>query len=107
MKRIVLIVILATHGVFAQHTSHNHNPLSYAPIGVMGDHAHPQGEFMFSYRFMFMNMDGNLDENSSMSESNVLADYMVAPRSMDMMMHMVGVYVCSHEQNYLNGYVAL
>ncbi|MEM1371065.1 MAG: transporter [Pseudomonadota bacterium] len=31
----------------------------HAPIGVMGDHMHKKGEFMFSYRFMRMDMEGS------------------------------------------------
>jgi hypothetical protein len=27
---------------------------AHAPIGVMGDHRHHQGELMFSYRYMRM-----------------------------------------------------
>ena len=30
----------------------------HAPIGVMGDHLHKRGEWMLSYRFMRMNMEG-------------------------------------------------
>ena len=36
-----------------------HRPDSHAPIGVMGDHTHKQGEFMMSYRYMFMEMRPN------------------------------------------------
>jgi hypothetical protein len=32
---------------------------SHAPISVMGDHYHEAGEFMFSYRYMEMSMEGN------------------------------------------------
>ena len=31
----------------------------HAPIGVMGDHMHDAGEFMISYRYMRMDMEGN------------------------------------------------
>ncbi len=65
-------------------------PDGHAPIGVMGDHAHKKGEFMFSYRYMFMNMDGNRDGTNSLSESEVLQDFMVAPVDMTMEMHMFG-----------------
>ncbi len=68
----------------------------HAPIGVMGDHVHHEGEFMFSYRFMYMNMDGNLDGSNSVSPGSFLAPpmpgrYVVAPLSMDMYMHMFGL----------------
>ena len=33
-------------------------PDGHAPIGVMGDHIHREGEIMFSYRAMMMNMSG-------------------------------------------------
>ena len=32
----------------------------HAPMGVMGDHLHEKGEWMVSYRFMSMGMEGNL-----------------------------------------------
>ncbi len=31
----------------------------HAPIGVMGDHMHHKGEWMLSYRYMHMDMEGN------------------------------------------------
>lgn len=65
-------------------------PDGHAPIGVMGDHTHKKGEFMFSYRYMFMNMDGNRDGTDSLSESEVLQDFMVTPVDMTMQMHMFG-----------------
>jgi len=34
-------------------------PDDHAPIGVMADHYHHAGEWMFSYRFMRMEMGGN------------------------------------------------
>lgn len=39
----------------------------HAPIGVMADHYHEAGEFMFSYRYMSMSMQGNLDGSRSLS----------------------------------------
>ncbi|MEO1428239.1 MAG: transporter [Cyanobacteria bacterium J06633_8] len=65
-------------------------PDGHAPIGVMGDHAHKKGEFMASYRYMFMNMDGNRDGTNSISDSEVLQDFMVTPVDMTMEMHMFG-----------------
>ncbi len=65
-------------------------PDGHAPIGVMGDHAHEKGEFMFSYRYMFMSMDGNRDGTNSLSDSEVLQDFMVTPVDMTMQMHMFG-----------------
>jgi hypothetical protein len=57
----------------------------------MGDHAHEKGKWMFSYKYMFMHMDGNRDGTDGLSTGDVLADFMVAPTSMDKSMHMPGV----------------
>ncbi|MEM7555920.1 MAG: transporter [Cyanobacteria bacterium P01_A01_bin.84] len=65
-------------------------PDGHAPISVMGDHTHKKGEFMFSYRYMFMKMDGNRDGTDSLSNAQVLQDFMVTPDDMTMQMHMFG-----------------
>jgi hypothetical protein len=65
-------------------------PDGHAPIGVMGDHHHKDGDWMFSYRYMHMAMDGNRDGTDRVSEADVLASFMVAPRTMTMDMHMLG-----------------
>lgn len=72
------------------HHSSEHNHIGNEPIGVMGAHAHSQGDWMFSYRFMRMDMDGNRDDSDRVSTSKVLKDYMIAPQSMTMDMHMLG-----------------
>ena len=73
---------------------------SHGPISIMGDHMHKKGELMFSYRFGKMNMNNvangtkKIDTNSVMSSpngaSNNLGNYMNAPISMKMNMHMFG-----------------
>ena len=63
---------------------------AHAPIGVIGDHSHRVGELMLSYRFMTMNMDGNRDGSSNLSDQQVLEDFMVTPTDMQMDMHMLG-----------------
>ncbi|MEM8614620.1 MAG: transporter [Cyanobacteria bacterium P01_H01_bin.105] len=65
-------------------------PDSHAPISIMGDHTHEAGEFMFSYRYMTMEMDGNREGTDSVSTADVLQDFMVTPTQMDMEMHMLG-----------------
>jgi hypothetical protein len=72
------------------HHSSEHNHIGNEPIGVMGAHAHSQGDWMFSYRFMRMDMDGNRDDSDRISTNRVLKDYMIAPQSMTMDMHMLG-----------------
>ncbi len=67
-------------------------PDGHAPIGVMGDHNHEAGEFMLSYRYMFMSMDGMRDGTSELSSDDVFAlGFPVTPTSMDMEMHMLGL----------------
>ncbi len=66
-------------------------PDGHAPIGVMGEHTHSAGEWMLSYRYMFMRMDGNRSRGGKQSTSDVLADFPVSPTMMYMEMHMFGV----------------
>lgn len=66
-------------------------PDGHAPIGVMGDHRHSQGEWMLSYRYMRMGMEGNLNGTTELSNEAIFANYMVAPQQMTMTMHMVGL----------------
>lgn len=88
------------------HTSHEHNsaPQYRAPIGVMGDHLHPAGGFMFSYRYMDMAMQGNQIGQDNISDEtlvstinnrfsgmpNMPTTLRIAPQKMDMKMHMLG-----------------
>jgi hypothetical protein len=69
---------------------HSNRADSHAPIGVMGDHTHNEGEWMLSYRYMTMSMTDNLNASKKVSDDEVLADFMVAPKSMTMQMHMLG-----------------
>jgi len=77
----------------------------HAPIGVMGDHRHKLGEFMLSYRFMHMDMDGNRIGDNDVSPETIATTVAnrffgqamqpptlrVVPTSMTMQMHMVGI----------------
>lgn len=76
----------------------------HAPIGVMGDHMHKKGEYMFSYRFSHMHMQGNRIRNTRVSPAQIanLAPnpffglpgqpprLRVVPTKMTMQMHMFG-----------------
>lgn len=65
---------------------------SHAPIGVMGDHTHRKGEFMFSARTMFMRMEQNFMGTSSVNDQQVqAAGFGIVPADMDMQMHMLGL----------------
>ncbi len=63
-------------------------PDSHGPIGTMGDHTHNQGEFMFTYKYMRMFMDGNRDGTNNLSTNDVLRDFVVSPTEMTTQMHM-------------------
>jgi len=77
---------------FAQHAHEGSasRPDDHAPIGMMADHTHHAGEWMLSYRYMFMSMDGNRSGTEEVDEADVLDDYMVSPLNMSMQMHMFG-----------------
>jgi len=73
------------------HTHAGARPDSHAPIGVMGDHPHAAGEFMASYRYARMRMDGNRSGTSGASRQDVFNQgFLVSPTDMDMEMHMFG-----------------
>ncbi|MFD2566669.1 transporter [Pseudotenacibaculum haliotis] len=69
-------------------------PDGHAPISVMGDHYHGKGELMFSYRYMYMNMEGLKAGSNNIDAQDVLipngGSYMVSPTQMPMNMHMLG-----------------
>ncbi len=76
----------------------------HAPIGVMGDHMHKQGEWMLSYRFMHMDMDGNRNGTDNLTPAQIATTIpnrfsaiagqpptlRVVPTEMSMQMHMFG-----------------
>ena len=82
---------LLSQSLFAN-TSHNHIK-AHAPIGVMGDHMHKSGEWMFSYRYMSMSMEGNLQGDNSVSPETIVSSGLplrVVPIDMTTDMHMLG-----------------
>ena len=94
-------------------------PDAHAPIGVMGDHVHDKGEFMFSYRFMTMQMDGNRDGSSRLSPETIATTaanrfanppsmpptLRVVPTEMTMDMHMFGAMYAPSDRVTLMGMV--
>jgi len=63
-------------------------PDGHAPLGVMGDHTHKAGEWMAAYRYARMRMDGNRSGHRGQDVGDVLQDFPVSPKDMDMEMHM-------------------
>lgn len=72
------------------HSSHDHSS-HYAPLGVMGSHLHEKGEWMASYRYMFMSMEENYDGDSTISDDAARANYAATPTDMEMQKHMLSL----------------
>lgn len=87
----IACILLASSPAFA-HEWNSARPDSHAPISVMGDHTHNEGEFMVSYRYMQMDMNSLQDGTKSVSAQKVLdSGYMMTPTKMTMNMHMFGL----------------
>ena len=78
MKSIYLLFLSALLSL----TSFAHNepwtasrPDGHAPISVMGDHMHAMGEWMVSYRYMTMDMQGLLKGSDSIQPSEACLLY--------------------------------
>ena len=91
------IAILLTQQINSQEIDNNNNnwkgnrPDGHAPISIMADHYHSKGGFMFSYRFMNMNMESLLSGSNTISnDDGHNGGYMVTPLKMPMQMHMFG-----------------
>ena len=76
-------------------------PDAHAPISVMGDHTHGEGQWMISYRHMSMEMEDLRKGDARVSSKELfLADggYTVAPEWMSMNMHMLGIMYAPTER---------
>jgi len=62
---------------------------SQAPLGVMTDHIHNKGTWMLSYTYMNTMMQGNNVGADKVSDNTVYKNYMMAPETMSMQMHML------------------
>ena len=93
---ISIIALMAVLSFYAQETNDNTprwsagRPDGHAPISVMGDHMHGKGEWMFSYRYMYMNMEDLKQGGDDATFDDALAQTMVTPTEMPMNMHMLG-----------------
>jgi hypothetical protein len=66
-------------------------PDGHAPLSVMGDHMHKMGEWMVSYRYMTMDMEGLLKGSYSVTAASQLTGMTtMVPTKMTMDMHMFG-----------------
>lgn len=69
---------------------HADRPDLYAPAIVMGDHMHAKGGKMLTFRYMNMEMDGNRQGSSKVTNQDLLKTFMMVPQSMNMQMYMIG-----------------
>ncbi len=70
----------------------------------MGDHVHGKGEWMLSYRYMFMDMDGMYKGSNSISSAGVFGNgYNVTPTRMTMEMQMLGAMYAPNDRITLSG----
>ena len=86
-----LILLCANIAVAQENQWTSARPDGHAPISIMGDHYHKKGKFMFSYKYMPMWMDGNLQSTDDISNEAIYQSFRVAPQKMKMSMHMIGV----------------
>ncbi len=69
---------------------------------VLLAHLHKKGDWMFSYGFMSMSMEGNRDGGNDLTAAEVLQQYMVTPIDMTMTMHMLhGMYAPSDDLTWM------
>ncbi|MBH37777.1 hypothetical protein CL658_01965 [bacterium] len=92
MKKTILILLIGlTTTTFADNLITKRVD-SHAPISIMNDHNHTKSEIMTSYRLMTMTMDGNIQGNNDITMTDITnTNYMMAPQSMTMTMHMIGI----------------
>ena len=101
---------------FASLSLTDDTPISHAPIGVMGDHAHKKGEIMVSLRISHMKMKGNLLDGSSIIDNQILtlpnpnagiqnapSNLSIVPQEMDMRMYMLGGMFAASDKFTLMG----
>jgi hypothetical protein len=113
MKNIILVVValavtILSAKISADDSAHSHSTVradTHGPIGVMGEHVHGKGEWMLSYRFMTMNMQGNLKGSSTIDPDTIVTTepnrffgmpgmpptLRIVPLDMTMDMHMLGM----------------
>lgn len=91
------------------HAGHTQRPDDHAPIGVMGDHLHPKGGWMASFRYMRMDMEPNRIGTTDVSPSQILrptgtlGSYGTVPTFMSMNMYMFGLMYAPSDRVTLMG----
>ncbi|NRA40976.1 MAG: hypothetical protein HRU21_01570 [Pseudomonadales bacterium] len=105
LNKLLLVCLLITHYAWAdaEGAYDSQRADSHAPISVMGDHTHSKGEWMVSYRFMQMQMDGLRSGGSELSRDEFFASEFCQngcnyAEEMSMDMHMLGVMYAPSDQ---------
>lgn len=93
---LIIVIIIKSQNGFAQSNNEmvcntgscccGNDP---TPAGVMISHVHKKNEWMFSYRYMNMNMSGIQKGTQKMSNSDVFVNYLMSSDKMRMDMHML------------------
>ena len=91
-----------------------HNAAHLVPIGIMGGEVHMKGHFMMSIKQMRMRMEGNSNDDKSLSDSEIInlpnpytmmnmpSKLSVVPQEMEMNMTMIGgMYGVSDRQTLM------
>ena len=103
--KLFSVITLISLSIFSFSSAHDGpwtaaRPDGHAPISVMGDHMHQMGEWMVSYRYMSMEMEGLLKGSDSVSPTMMATGFManMLPSEMTMDMHMFGtMYAISNK----------
>ena len=103
--KLFFVITLISLSIFSFSSAHDGpwtaaRPDGHAPISVMGDHMHQMGEWMVSYRYMSMEMEGLLKGSDSVSPTMMATGFManMLPSEMTMDMHMFGtMYAISNK----------
>ncbi|MFP6682722.1 MAG: hypothetical protein VCB07_11035 [Gammaproteobacteria bacterium] len=105
LSQFVMMLMLAAVTISPSFADGMFRADSHAPLGVMGDHLHKRGEWMFSYRFMHMDMNNNRISDNGISPETIVTTIpnrffgspmqpptlRVVPLAMTMDMHMFGL----------------
>lgn len=105
LRQFVMVLMLAAVTISPSFADGMFRADSHAPLGVMGDHLHKRGEWMFSYRFMHMDMNNNRISDNGISPETIVTTIpnrffgspmqpptlRVVPLAMTMDMHMFGL----------------
>ncbi|MEM0967433.1 MAG: transporter [Verrucomicrobiota bacterium] len=98
--------VLTAGGLIAHNAEPLDRPDSHAPISIMADHTHDAGEWMLSYRYMRMEMDGMRSGTNGVSSAGVFAEgFTITPENMTMDMNMFGVMYAPTDSLTLVGMV--